>query len=519
MYMKKHTVMGFFDRPDFKTISLMRSLQLHLGVVRFIIVWDDSDIDNTFLSGQFEEITVLDKKIILETISRLFSFDVEQLRKDAEGYKPLYKILLAIYCRRILTLDYCIMTDNDIFIFEPIPEIKKLSESQQPFLIPQTGLSCRLPEIDKFIHLYLARREAYIAPNKGKGYNVGFCGLNLTMFDSFNENAFKAFLEVFSRIDVWWKEQTFIVSMMFAFSVNVHTFAKQKYLFMGYNNPFYRMRSKIYHCICTSDKSRVTYYFKHADITLFKHLTDWLLCGFESLISVKRHIHEGKVVLSLILGRLKGALSWIEQITNLINWFVFRRDKMGANRYMHLLSYLSEIRCNRILEIGVWRGDTSRAMLQYSSNREVEYHGIDVFENTTTDLVEKEMSLVAESLDFVLAKLRRISPHVFLHKGYSFDVFQKLQEAGLEFDCIWIDGGHSYETVKFDFEHYSQLLRKGGVIFIDDYTKDSHLPDVKRYVDEELLHNRQYNVKIQNRWIDYYRGFSYKVVSVQLCCQ
>lgn len=472
----------------------MRSLESELGPVRFIVVWDKPDIDRRFDFEQFKELRVIDKTDLINTLSHQFSVHLTQLQEHAEGYKPLHKILLAIYCRRALDIDYCIMTDNDIFLFEPISEIKQLSAARMPFLIQEVGDAYRIPDISDFIQHYLGRNEAFIIPNKGKGYSVGFCGLDLSMFDGFDDKAFGELLKRLSNLDVWWKEQAFFVSMVFAFSKNVETFRNQKYFFLCYREPCYRMKSKIFHCICTSDKSSVDRYYSQSSRARFvMPVVDRLRCGASSMLLLVRRF-----------------------IAPLYR-FLFKREEPNANRYRHLLQYLNQTHCQRILEIGVWRGGTARLMIRRSKNRQVEYHGMDVFEESTADLVDKETSLIAEPMRQVLHKLSKVSQNVFLHKGYSKDVFLELYELGLKFDCIWIDGGHSYETVKSDFENYSQLLQKGGVIFIDDYTKDSYLPDVKRYIDNELLSSSRYEVKVHDQWVDYYRGYAYRVVSVMLC--
>ena len=486
-----HIVIGFFHRPDFKTYNLFCSLESQFVPVKFIVSWDEQIVDKAFNFGKFKDLTEIDKSELIATFSRLFSVEANYLRKEAENYKPLYKILLSMYCRKIIGIDYCIMTDNDIFFFEPIPEINQLSNLKTPFLIQDVGGPYQIPDISKFIMNYFGRNDKLVIPNKGKGYNVGFCGLDLTMFDLFDDQSFNRFIEMLSPIDVWWKEQAFIGSMIFAFSKNVHTFEHQRYFFLCNNDPRYRMRSKIFHCICTSDKSQVDQFYKQGKSSLYSVAFNWLIGGIWSIVILVRRL------VSFFYRRL------------------FKRNEPGANRYRHLLNYLGQTYCEKILEIGVWRGDTSRLMILNSKNKQVEYHGIDVFETSTSDLVKKEVSLVADTMNSVLKRLKKISQSVYLYKGYSTDVFEPIRIKGIKFDCIWIDGGHSYETVKFDFEHYSQLLQKNGVIFIDDYSKDSHLPDVKKYVDTELLNNIKYDVTIHDQWFDNYRGYDYKVVSVK----
>jgi predicted O-methyltransferase YrrM len=47
-----------------------------------------------------------------------------------------------------------------------------------------------------------------------------------------------------------------------------------------------------------------------------------------------------------------------------------------------------------------------------------------------------------------------------------------LNEQNLDF--LFIDGDHTYKGVKEDFEMYSPLVRKGGVIAFHDITKHPH---------------------------------------------
>ena len=40
-----------------------------------------------------------------------------------------------------------------------------------------------------------------------------------------------------------------------------------------------------------------------------------------------------------------------------------------------------------------------------------------------------------------------------------------------QFDLLIIDGDHSYEEVQFDFDTFAPLVRHGGLILFDDYSK------------------------------------------------
>ena len=59
-------------------------------------------------------------------------------------------------------------------------------------------------------------------------------------------------------------------------------------------------------------------------------------------------------------------------------------------------------------------------------------------------------------------------------------------------DLIYIDASHEYEDVKRDIEYYWKRLRKGGVMFGDDYG-NTVFPGVKKAVDE-------WDFAVTNNW-------------------
>ncbi len=65
------------------------------------------------------------------------------------------------------------------------------------------------------------------------------------------------------------------------------------------------------------------------------------------------------------------------------------------------------------------------------------------------------------------------------------------QASQQEYDLLFIDGDHSYEGVKMDFELYSPLLKQGGYLVFDDYQAPSW-PGVQRAVDEIVLNSPLY---------------------------
>lgn len=74
----------------------------------------------------------------------------------------------------------------------------------------------------------------------------------------------------------------------------------------------------------------------------------------------------------------------------------------------------------------------------------------------------------------------------FREKG-SDNVIQIIQDSSkipweLPVDVIYIDGDHTYEGCKADFDRYTPFLKKGGCVFLDDYYREDF--GVRQFVDE-----------------------------------
>ena len=64
-----------------------------------------------------------------------------------------------------------------------------------------------------------------------------------------------------------------------------------------------------------------------------------------------------------------------------------------------------------------------------------------------------------------------------------------------DIDMIFLDGGHSYETVKSDISIILKSIKKGKIIICDDYDQESY--GVKKAVDE--LKNKVTEIKELNK--------------------
>lgn len=92
---------------------------------------------------------------------------------------------------------------------------------------------------------------------------------------------------------------------------------------------------------------------------------------------------------------------------------------------------------------------------------------------------------------------QKLSEYVLPIKSSSEKAVQAWYENGKKpIRLLFIDGDHSYEGVKRDFELWSDLLVEGGIIGFHDYMSKGY-PGVTLFVDELLSHSSSYGDVMQ----------------------
>ena len=180
----------------------------------------------------------------------------------------------------------------------------------------------------------------------------------------------------------------------------------------------------------------------------------------------------------------------------------FKKDINSANI---LLNEIEIHKPKNFLEVGVFQGVTSRNVCEklYEINKEnFLFYGIDVFEDTNINIDNKEMTKKHNRLsnplkhlmfNIILKKdlfsinsiynlLKKFKKNVHLYKGFSDTELLKIDMSKI--DMIFLDGGHSYETVKNDLLLIIRGIKKGKIIICDDYDQVNY--GVKKAVDELL---------------------------------
>ena len=190
------------------------------------------------------------------------------------------------------------------------------------------------------------------------------------------------------------------------------------------------------------------------------------------------------------------------------------------------LSRLNKHKPKNILEIGVFCGVTARNncdFLHKIYGEEFSYTGIDLFgsdkkssnneiepkflkdqkfsnplKNIYYNLILKENLNSLKSVEKLLKKYKN---NIRLIQGDTNIELKKINLSNIDF--VFIDGGHSYETVINDLETiYKSLMGKNKILLCDDYGSASYIPDVKKAIDHFAKSNNLSIKLIEDRFAE-----------------
>ena len=190
------------------------------------------------------------------------------------------------------------------------------------------------------------------------------------------------------------------------------------------------------------------------------------------------------------------------------------RPDMGSK----FLEIVNKKRPKNFLEIWVYTGVSARNICDLQSklyNNDFNYLGIDLFEDYKPS-DEKEIApnyirsnnqylsnplkhlvyniILKEQLNSIKSVnnfLKNYKNNVRLIKGNSIEVLPIIDLS--IYDMIFIDGGHSYETISSELKLIHKNCKKNCLILVDDYFH-REAPGIKKSVDEIVKEN---NYKLQ----------------------
>ena len=147
---------------------------------------------------------------------------------------------------------------------------------------------------------------------------------------------------------------------------------------------------------------------------------------------------------------------------------------MKASQFEKIIPILNEITITKIGEIGTHRARSAIQFCQLAltqHNMNVHYTGYDIFDLLTkdeshkTEFNGKSIGDEQMSVDRLTAVSNKYNNRLTftLHKGFTKETLTE----PVVFDFVYIDGGHSYESVIHDWN----MVNKSKLIIFDDWQK------------------------------------------------
>jgi hypothetical protein len=142
--------------------------------------------------------------------------------------------------------------------------------------------------------------------------------------------------------------------------------------------------------------------------------------------------------------------------------------KLPIGRWRNLTYLLKEIGFKKGVEVGVYRGHYSEALMRV--NPKLDLTGVDAWkvyrgykDYTNPDL---ENGVYEDAL-------ARANHRGFkLIKAFSMDAVQQFEKESLDF--VFIDSNHDFRHVTEDVEEWSKRVRKDGIVSGHDFFEDWH---------------------------------------------
>jgi len=146
-------------------------------------------------------------------------------------------------------------------------------------------------------------------------------------------------------------------------------------------------------------------------------------------------------------------------------------------RYKYLEKLIINEKLKNIIEIGVYRCKSSinmiKAALVNNAPENINYYGFDLFDNCPSHEFSKSHS--AYSIKKAYSLLNPYKCNIKLIKGDTNKTIPEFIEGfNDEVDLIFLDGGHSSETIRNDWENIYKIMNNNTICIFDDYYKSKN---------------------------------------------
>ena len=186
----------------------------------------------------------------------------------------------------------------------------------------------------------------------------------------------------------------------------------------------------------------------------------------------------------------------------------------------NFLSLVEEYKPKNVLEIGVFCGVTSRnicELLKTNFGSDFRYYGLDLFGSTKTSSVDEIEPKFLENQKFsnplktiyynfikkenlnskisVENFLKKFSQNIELIKGDTRVTLEKVPLS--EIDFVFLDGGHSYDTVLSDLQKLYDNMKNNSRIVCDDFAGITKIESVEKAIKDFANNNK---IKLEEKF-------------------
>ena len=186
----------------------------------------------------------------------------------------------------------------------------------------------------------------------------------------------------------------------------------------------------------------------------------------------------------------------------------------------NFLSLVEEYKPKNVLEIGVFCGVTSRnicELLKTNFGSDFRYYGLDLFGSTKTSSVDEIEPKFLENQKFsnplktiyynfikkenlnskisVQNFLKKFSQNIELIEGDTRGTLEKIPLS--EIDFVFLDGGHSYDTVLSDLQKLYDNMKNNSKIVCDDFAGITKIESVEKAIKDFANNNK---IKLEEKF-------------------
>ena len=186
----------------------------------------------------------------------------------------------------------------------------------------------------------------------------------------------------------------------------------------------------------------------------------------------------------------------------------------------NFLSLVEEYKPKNVLEIGVFCGVTSRnicELLKINFGSDFRYYGLDLFGSTKTSSVDEIEPKFLENQKFsnplktiyynfikkenlnskisVQNFLKKFSQNIELIEGDTRVTLEKVPLS--ETDFVFLDGGHSYDTVLSDLQKLYDNMKNNSRIVCDDFAGITKIESVEKAIKDFANNNK---IKLEEKF-------------------